>query len=196
MPAGVATGDLILVVVAVDESSGAQSAFAPSGYTEISWKTDTFTDVGLLIYYRLADGTEGSTIDVNYNTVGARDFVVYAYRISGSNLAAPTQIYASAPNYFSNFIDFPDVATTSNDSLILAVAAYDGADSSPWSVTFGTPPWPSELEGYNEYFPASFGGVALGWISREVATGSTEVLQLTAQLTDGWEAALIQINNS
>lgn len=196
MPAGVVAGDLILVAAANDESSGIQSIFAPDNYTELSWSTDTLTDVGLLICYKLADGTEGATIEVKYDLLGGRDFNVFAYRISGANLAAPTQIWTSPNSYFSNFIDFPSVATTSTDALVIAIAAYDGADASPWNVTLGSPPWPAALEGYLEFLPGSFAGVALGWISRDVASGSTEVLQLTAQVTDGWEAVLIQINNA
>lgn len=196
MPTGVVAGDMILVVGAIDESAGVQSLFAPDGYTETSWKTDGFTDVGLLICYRMADGTEGANIVMKYDTPGSRNVAVTAYRISGSSLAAPTQLWASAPNYVSNYIDLADTATTANDALVIAVAAYDGSDADPWNVTAGSPPWPNALEGFIEYPTDFFAAISLGYITQEVASGTTTTLRLTGSASDGWQAALIQINNA
>ena len=170
----------------------------PAGYTQLSYQGNSGIDVHMLVFYRIADGTEGSTIDFTYNVFLDKNIGAFAMRISGSNIQSPSVMWSSPEDYFSFFVDYPSTPTTSDNSLIIAALAFDGSDGDPFVVSAGTPPWPSELDEYLENPPDSFTGLGLGYISRLVENSGdpTETLTLTGNATDGIAALLIQINNS
>lgn len=198
MPPEVSSGDLILVIASIDDSTNEKVLSAPVGYTELMYQGNSFTDIHLLVFYRISDGTEGSAIDINYNLQSANEIAAFALRITGTAPAAPSILWSSPANYSSDFLDFPSVVTTSANSLIIATSATDGSDMDPFVISGAIPPWPNEQEGYIEFIPDWFAGVSLGYLTRVVENlgDPTEEFRITGVSSDGWTGFLIQVNNS
>lgn len=89
LPSGITSGDLIVIIGVFDQSS-LGTITDPTGYTRI----DLFAasnNFACLIYYRTADGTEGST--VTYNTQERVDIILHqAFRISQSDGSVEAEI--------------------------------------------------------------------------------------------------------
>ena len=84
LPASIGSGDLILVLFCVD---GNGTATTPTGYTAV------FTNIGstqrTCLYYRIADGTEGSTISITTSTTQQSSSA--AYRITSWHGTTPPE---------------------------------------------------------------------------------------------------------
>lgn len=204
LPAGTESGDLLLIIAASDNwISTNETISAPEGYTKLTYKTDSTIDVHLLVFYKIADGTETS-IELNHNFVFGNgdpytsNVIAFALRITGNNLQNPSILWSSPSQYSSNFIEFPSTAVTSNNSLIIATAAYDGSDGDPYTISGEVPPWEEELTEYQEHIENSFAGLSLGYLSRALSEeeNSTKTLRWTASSSDGWAGLLLQINTN
>lgn len=127
LPATIAAGNLLVVFIRM-AASATVSTF--TGYTAlVSNETGDATDDVTYIYYRWADGSEGSTIGVTMSTTvkGA----AIAWRVTGAENPA-TQVPQN-----STVANFTTVANTANpasisptggskDYLFLAIAGCDG----------------------------------------------------------------------
>ena len=87
MPSGIQSGDLLLVVFTVDDTGpgpGTALPVFPAGWTKFAEQHDTISPEALTIAmaYRLADGTEGSTITVT--TSVAQESTAATFRITGA----------------------------------------------------------------------------------------------------------------
>lgn len=101
LPAGVAANNLLVALIA-DGSSTTHTW--PAGWTEMIDLS------GRTIGYRIADGSEGATIDVANNLTGGQDASYVIHRFSGGSFLIPQQANANFGN--TSAPDPPNLAPT------------------------------------------------------------------------------------
>lgn len=128
LPTGIASGDLLLLFFAVQ--GGNQTVTWPAGYTkafETASGVDANNDVTFSTYYRVADGTEGSTITVT--TSASKSSAHETYRITGYS---STPVSGTASTSASTLNPNPPSLTPgggAKDFLWFAVAAVDSGNA-------------------------------------------------------------------
>ena len=184
-PAGVTTGDLLMLIVGLDDSNTqVDSIDTPSGWTQQSQLGDGSNDIRQAIFTRVATGSEGATETVTMT--GTADFWAGFYlRITGADVAS---IIIGSADYTTSAatITSPTVTTTDADSLVIAVASGDGSDTGPFTVS-GTG-WPSTLPSGQDSVSAgqTSVGAHVAFLTREVGTpGAANTLTWTLGSTDG-----------
>lgn len=122
LPSGVASGNLLLGILAVGQ---AMSYTWPAGWTEFDGQGGTYT---VSLGYRIADGTEGATIDVTSSAAG-RASVFQVHRFSGGTFSAPQQAGANMSN--TDAYDPPNLAPSwaQTDVTWCAVAGHGNRGS-------------------------------------------------------------------
>ncbi len=139
LPSGIASGHLLIVLVSC--VSNAQTITWPAGWTEL-FSQDVSTTQTVEAAYRVADGTEGSTISVS--TPGSTACGHLAYRITGQHAS-------SAPE------DGAPATGTSTTPDPPSLTASWGAEDNLWIAVFGSynasnPAPPSAPTDYNNNF--------------------------------------------
>lgn len=116
-PSGVSAGDLLVCAVFCVFD---QTQATPSGWTlAISEFNDGNGANGVEVYYRVADGSEGSTI--TFSIGGSSDITAHMWRITGFNASTPVNISGtnSATSGSTTAITSPSVTTTADNCLII-----------------------------------------------------------------------------
>lgn len=136
-PSGVVSGDLLLIIAENDHNSGSTIFDEITGFTKIIEHGDTNSDCLIATYWRVADGTEGSNFTVT--TVGLYELLAWCLRISGADETTPIDAFTgySSPSN-STEITPTSWSSTVADTLIIQVAAFDGADGDPFTITAGS----------------------------------------------------------
>ena len=142
IPAG-STGDMLLIGVSANTSSTSPISM-PVGWTERVNEV-TGTAITGAVFYRITDGTEGSTVDVTLNAVNQS--VSFMYRISGfsdvpeatflantSNTSSP--ITTITPSYGTS--DYLFIAFDFIDTYTANVTAFPTGYTDTGSVESGT----------------------------------------------------------
>lgn len=129
LPASVA-GDLLLMFFAKDGNT-APPAGTPAGWTDVTRGHHNGGDV--LVAWRIADGTEGPTVLVDY-PAGNEASSVAVYRLSGHDPLVPPQIGAFV-NSLGPTIDVPALAPTWGLGDVLWIAWANG-----WAPAVDSPP--------------------------------------------------------
>lgn len=106
LPSSVAAGNLLIVVVGVWGPSGIGTDITPatpSGWTSlINNQQDDFAFVlGWRTFYKIASGSEGSSVSVSWVGAGATTVVASAARVTGHDATTPIDTYGAA-NFYSN----------------------------------------------------------------------------------------------
>jgi hypothetical protein len=114
LPTGIVAGELLLAVFPYDGGAGATW---PAGWTEIADRANS--SHGLAVAYRIANGTEGSTVTV---TTAAELAVGFVYRITGWHGSAPPEIATAIGS--SATPDPPSLTPTWGSGNTLWLAAY------------------------------------------------------------------------
>lgn len=133
LPAGISTGDLLLLILAGEDSAANADIFdTPTGWTSLGQSDNTggVEDAQLEVLVRVADGTEGSTVTIGglagadyaaaiclritgwSGTIG--DVTLGAFTLSGGNTSSPVAASMSG---------------RAVDDLVVACLAFDGADA-------------------------------------------------------------------
>lgn len=181
-PDGVATDDLLLIFVANDQAgTGEQWTTPPTGFTKLQEANiSVSTDVHVAVFYRIADGTEGATIDVVANTTN--DNSAFYLRVSGVDPLDPINQTGAEYRVVSTTHVIPGVTTDESNCLAFYVYGSDGADCAPYSVS-GT--------GWSETAETNAGGTAsqtvgLTFGTKEMPTaGATGDATVTFSASDG-----------
>jgi len=191
MPSGLAAGDLILVIF-IDEQSNTNDCPAitsPDAYTQITHGNNS-ADVQAAIYWRIATGSETWPL-VIAGTTG--DYAVgWALRISGVDTADPIHQTGSWAGVGATATsgNIPEVTTTVNNCLILAVHGFDGSDG---NTTFSGTGW--SVDQTLEDPVDNTGGAYAVWGQKDLATagGSVSCDWSTDVTADGWVGIQIAI---
>lgn len=105
LPSGIVSGELLLLWHIQDYSVTSMST--PSGWTSRHQSTPT-SSLRMALFYRVADGSEGSTVTFSQANLAYNSFVV---RVSGHDSSANAPQVATAQNSFGS-IDPPNLTPT------------------------------------------------------------------------------------
>lgn len=184
-PSGVSNDD-ILLLIAGDSSNSAFTA--PSGWTHIY--ADTYLGCNINACYRIADGTEGGTVD--YSNSDASRLKVGSYiHVSGNATTSPVDA-VSAVNQGANGTSYtiPALTSTVADTLVFYASSFDGGDGAPLSQTAGGG-W-TEREAHNAGTGAD--DAAVIWGTKELASiGTTGTVEVNAAVSDGFATCMFII---
>ena len=126
MPAGIATGDLLVMLVQVEKASPANPPTIPTGWTRHANNNNLqFNDRNYTVYTRVADGTEGATITLTTGANSSGHIVILAY--SGASGMDAFSNYGSAQAGATPTV--PSVTTTVANDLVLGIVFNNGAAS-------------------------------------------------------------------
>ena len=184
LPAGISSGDLLIVIFAVDANPGVTW---PGGWTEIA-EVLQVASVTLAVAYRQADGGEGATITVTSGT--AKKSAHTTYKISGhENPATQAPEMSTGVNGFGTNPDPDSLSPTggSKDYLWLAVHAHDGiqtTDAFPTNYTNGI-----SSEGTNAVASAGAGSA-----ERQLTTATEDPGAFTISNNEQWAAATVAVH--
>lgn len=190
-PSNVLAGDLLLIIVGNDDDTASaqwdDATLKPSGFTLINEAGNTTSDTHAAAFYRVADGTEGTTINVPAQS--SDDFWGYYIHVTDVNPTNPIHVIGSAYNGGSlGTHNIPGVTTTAANALAFYVLSGDGGDVNPYSVG-GSWTESSEIDA------GTGGGNSSGtWGTRLMAsagaTGNAAVTLLAADSASGFQFAL------
>lgn len=178
LPAGVASGDLLLVLFASDNIP---TITFPAGWTLLSSKDVTASTARVVIYYRIADGTEGISIVV---ATSLNEMTAYsAYRITGYSGIPVIGTWATAN---TNTPDPPSLTAPwgNANNLWIAITGYDVG-----TLTVGGYPLLSDNRNDRSN---NAEGVGLGICNQQIAAASVDpgVFNLSAP-TDTATATIV-----
>ena len=140
-PTDVAIGDLLIILVGNDyDGSFTQwndTTNKPSGFTLIITGGSSLSDTRFAAFWRVADGTEGATIDVTSFSY-AYQFGFYIH-IKGANAVSPIGVLSDSYLDFgsSNHNLTASVTNGNIDDLGIYILSFDGGDGFPFAVTSG-----------------------------------------------------------
>ncbi|MFH1416049.1 MAG: hypothetical protein ABIH89_08225, partial [Elusimicrobiota bacterium] len=135
-PAGITTGELLLLIVGNCDTNTGIRFNAVAGWNKVGESGNATSDSHIAVYWRAAVGGEGNQ---NVTTVGNYQIFGWYLRISGALTSGPinvsnfTQSAASADPH-----TIPQIQTTVNNCLAIYGLSFDGGDGDPYSVTL---PW-------------------------------------------------------
>jgi hypothetical protein len=192
LPTGITAGDLL--IVCLDKGSTAATVNALAGWTEL---LDENAGNGLYIAYRLADGTEGSTIGLT--TSASTRSAEITFRISGAQDPATQapQIGTTATGT-STTPDPPSVTPTggAKDYLWIALFGQAGeeADDDAWANTPPTNYTPSPpLQKSCGTVGTNLGGL-IAAASRQLNASSENPGTFAVDVSNAWRAQTIAIH--
>jgi hypothetical protein len=133
-PSGVQVGDLLVIIVGSDSNGNGEGFNTIAGWTREVNEGNSTTACYLAFYWRVADGTEGSS--VNVPSIASDDLWGYYLRISGADQTDPIDAvgtpYLTTNNQSSHGIT--QVTTDVGYCLAFYALAFDGGDGYPFSV--------------------------------------------------------------
>lgn len=188
-PVGIAAGDLLMILAASDDPSGANRFDTPAGWTLHSSHGSGLTDNVVNVYSKVAAGTETGAFSLVYNGTSTRDRAGFLIRLTAASADVDMGIVGT-PLLTTTASDMviPAITTLQAESLILAVIGFDGSDFDP----FG---YPAGYTMVDEIGVGGAGGVGLSFATRDLSVaGSTGTCTVTQTLTDGATGILVSVN--
>lgn len=171
-PNDVNSGDLLIIIVGNDnETNTAQwdnTTNKPSGFELIKEGGDTTSDSHMAMFWRIADGTEGATVDISAQSTN--DYIGFYIHIAGTHQTTPIVAVGATNIIVSTNITLNGV-TGGADDLGIYGNAFDGADGDPFSASGGS--WIKREDrgfGSNVGVSGSFGTNIYSSISSQNAT--------------------------
>ncbi len=126
-PAGVSSGDLLLIIAANDRGS-AEAWGSITGFTEFINIGDSITDCQMAAWWRIADGTEGASEYVSGSN--EKDYLAWYMRVTGAHQTTPINgIGSQAGVGAGTSINVGAASGTATKPLTFCIAAFDGADT-------------------------------------------------------------------
>lgn len=177
VPAGTSVGDLLIAVLAT-----AQRDPAASGWDRIS-----ADDVRCNFLYRVADGTEGSTVDFTFTPTTYTKAHGFILRFSGadaSSLSLPTEGNDTSGD---EFIDLPSVTVaTAGSALIMTCTAVSNSTRTGEGCSRG-----SADEVYDT--PDAYALNPITYVEEDVAAGSIsgETIELDSSHSNFFSNVLV-----
>ncbi len=138
-PSGVVSGDLLLILVGSDDNSATaqwnDTTLKPSGFTLINESgNDTVSDAHAAAFYRVANGSEGTTINVPAQS--SDDFWGFYIRVTGASTTDPINVIGADYNGGSAASHaVTGITTTEDQSLAFYLLSGDGGDVYPFTVS-------------------------------------------------------------
>jgi hypothetical protein len=190
-PAGLAVGDLALVFVSSDSDQGPEWN-TKTGWTRLINCGTSSTNTVTGIYYRIADGTEGST--ETFTQTNNDDLMGYWIRISGVDTSDPIHATTSCQQQTTTTPDIAGFNTTKDDVLAMWFLSFDGADFRDAGGQATGSGWPTDfIDGHTAGGDGTdIGG---GWSYKDMPSqGATGTVEVDADHSDGASFVQIGIN--
>jgi hypothetical protein len=134
-PAGVQSGDLLVIIVMnEDATSTPQFSDNKVGWNFVDTSGNAVSDAHVGVFWRIADETENSIQSVS--ATSSDQWMGFYLRISGADDTTPINAYnfvQSTSNQDPHVI--PVITTTVDDCLVLYGLSFDGGDAYPFSVS-------------------------------------------------------------
>jgi hypothetical protein len=196
LPSGITAGQLLVLLIRAAGNNGVLAS-VPSGWSALVQDegSDASNDPTHILY-RWADGTEGSTLSVDFS--GSIKGAAIAYRITGAINPAtqPPQVSTVAVGTGTN-PDPTGVTPTggSKDYLFIAFGGLDG-ETQTFSAAPSTPSSYSNLQQANSGTGgAASTNVRIAGASRQATVSSEDPGAFTAEAPEtGWTAFVIAIH--
>lgn len=196
-PTGVQSGDLLLIF-ATNEGATTSPEFTNnlSGWTLLQNYGSDLPDTHSAIYWRIADGSEGSSFTVTSLTSTER--LMWCFRISGIDTTTPINDEAGGERGSLNTYAIPTDGTTTGltttvaDCLLLGIVSYDGADGGTFGVS-GTG-WSKHASG--DLAGTSGSGTSLQACvvqNAQASSGAMSVVTVSCSVNDGWSCAFVAV---
>lgn len=185
LPTGIVSGDLVQAVVGWGSGTsggGDNNAAALSGFTKAE-EVNVTNNVGGALFYRHADGTEGSTAELTFQN--ADEVAAVLMRIDGHE-ASGTPDFSTGASGDSTSPDPGSVSVTggSADCLLIEGIIYDGSTSvSSYSTNY------TEVDSVQQ----ADGDVGAFVASRSATVSSEDPDAATGGATDQWCAWTIAV---
>ena len=177
-PTGTAANDLILLFV--DTESASTAPTTPTGFTLLGSKTSTLQSFRVDVYYRVADGTEGTTFSVTGGT-GVGWLQLICHVIAGGATSSPVDASSSNANTTAGTaVSVSGVTTTAVDELLFFATDWNGSDS------YSTP------TGFTQLLSDGVLGMAL-YSMVQSSSGATGTISSTLTASDSWIAWLVAV---
>ena len=165
-PSGWAVDDLFLVFVSSDSDQGPEWN-TKTGWTRLVNCGDSSTNTLTGIYYRIADGTEGST--ETFTQTNVDDLMGWWIRISGVDTSDPIHATTSCQQETTTTPDITGFNTTKDDVLAMWFLTHDGADFRDGGGLASGSGWPTDfIDGHTPSGDSTdIGG---GWSQKNMAS--------------------------
>lgn len=182
----VAVGDTLVIVVGNDDDTATDqwddATLKPTGFTLINEAGDATSDAHCGAFFRIADGTEGSSFTVPAQSTN--DMWAFCILVSGVHPGAPVHLTGADVIDATPPIAITGVTTTVADCLAFYVGAYDGGDDGGFSVS-GTG-WAEQAE---EHAGTGVNNASGCWGTRQMSgTGATGTATVSVVTSDGMAA--------
>lgn len=184
-PSGVQAGDLLVLLVGNDDSTGTaqwdNSIYKPAGFTLVNEAGTADSDCHVAAFVRLADGNEGATINVPAQS--ADDYWGFYARVTGADTGLPiSAIGTDASIGSSKTLAINGVTVPSAESLAFYASCYDGADGNPFSISGAG--WTESAEAQTSGGGNGAGGA---WGTRTLsAPGASGTATVGSNIKDGF----------
>lgn len=188
LPTGIVSGNLLLVFFACDGNTTAEVTTPASGW-ETLFTQNVLADTAFLkVFYRFADGGEGSTITITTGATEQSNHI--SFRITGAH-ASEVPAFASTRPGSSSANPNPPSLNPANwdveDTLWIALAAWDG---SPTGTGYPTDYTSNQITVQN---PVGSGSAGIIVATRELAAASEDPGTFTMSASEQWAAATIAV---
>lgn len=139
IPDSLVSGDIWLMIAGNDNSGSTADVFdaitTPDAFVKQAVAGDATSDCKVTIFYRVADGTESSTVSAN-DPGTAHEAWRFSARITGVDNTSPIDVTGTEANVGSaGSLAITEVETTQADCLAVYGHAFDGGDGDPFSVS-------------------------------------------------------------
>ena len=177
-PTGTASNDLILLFVQTESASTAPTT--PTGFTYLGGKTSTLQSMRVDVYYRVADGTEGSTFSVTGGT-GVGWMEIICHTVAGGATSSPVDVSSSNANTTSGTaVTGTSVTTTAVDEILFYGIDWNGGSA------------PSTPTGYTSLLSDGVTGFSLSSLVQS-SSGATGTISSTITSSDAWITWVVAI---
>lgn len=184
LPSTASSGDLVIMLWVIDDPTSGIGQ-TPTGWTKrnTTWGDGT-SDAHILIFTRVFDGTEGSTVDC-FSSISTTRYSTF-WTMIGTNVdqTSPVDAVGSAVVSTTNPVTVPAVTSVSGGTFMVIIG-FDQNDGEPFTFSNSSFTFAAE---YNEDSPdgGTLTGVSAGWAHANIAAStSTNTTSITCSTNDG-----------
>lgn len=185
-PAGIASGDFLLLLLHDDNQGTALGWPTPAGWTFVRREGNGTSDSSITVFSRVADGTEGADVTINHNFPG---LVKAGFYVRVTNCQG-IGFQGAVTTVNNNNVDAVSLNTTAANSLVLATAAVDGGDAIDFVIT------PGSFEKQAQVFQGAAVGVSAVFATRLVgiagASGNCNIAYFTGDGSVAFQMELLE----
>ncbi len=134
LPSTASSGDFIMILFSSDAPVGSNMAVTPTGWTLREFIGNNASDNHLIVYTRILNGTEGSTVSI-YSTISSnRGGMAWAMVCENIDTTNPFGTNTTVIDSGGRNMTVP-TATSASAGTFICYVGFDGADGDPVTMT-------------------------------------------------------------